>query len=672
MADGFDAEGFANDAKAFGVEYVMFTAWHARQLPLYPSAVQQRWRGPGLNANRDMIGDMIRAVKSKGIRVMLYTHPHDGHDFISDQDKRAVGWSAGNYFPKPNFAEFDYKKWNDYQSEMYAELAKRYGNLIDGLYMDEGDNSEAGDDVVDYNRIRAAIRAVNPNLFVIQNFYFTGYLGDSAGVEYFRWAEFGDPSGKTWPARRKASIQPVITTTWWADRPADSQPDLPYSAEAMYRYTVLQASSNANGAGVAWAAGPYVGGGWEPGVVDRFKSLNGYISPVAASIKNTLSSSSYLTPDYASYNSVSWGAATKSRDNKFEYIHVMKAPSGKTLRLPAPADGKVFGSAVAMRSGRPVGLAQDSSGVSLTLSTQDNWDELDTVIRLTVANAPATPAADGRWVKCATEGGTCTTSGETYLAYGANGVYDYRRSEAATPTLACTDAANGRNPIANVAKSCYYRVADGGVTPQGFTQCANDGFYCFLPSDKQMYLVHYGSGTNVIQKIASKYTSYGVGAFRGDPAPGVVKGCFYKPIDLTAGTTYRIINRTDGLAVSGGRGPDGGAVTQELNDGRPANNWVLEQYRGAFRVVNQADGNLLNGGGGFAGAKVTTWTPNPAGKNSQSYNNLLWYLHEYDGHVRLRNVTDLKVVNGGSGVPGTGTIEWDNVYSPNLDFKLVP
>ena len=44
LVDRFDARQIAKDAADFGVEYVIFTAWHLRTCTLYPSAVNKKWR----------------------------------------------------------------------------------------------------------------------------------------------------------------------------------------------------------------------------------------------------------------------------------------------------------------------------------------------------------------------------------------------------------------------------------------------------------------------------------------------------------------------------------------------------------------------------------------------------------------------------------------------------
>ena len=44
LANAFDAEQFAKDMDAFGVEYVLFTCMHYNAETLYPSEVNRRWR----------------------------------------------------------------------------------------------------------------------------------------------------------------------------------------------------------------------------------------------------------------------------------------------------------------------------------------------------------------------------------------------------------------------------------------------------------------------------------------------------------------------------------------------------------------------------------------------------------------------------------------------------
>ena len=395
LADRFDAEGFARDIQAMNVEYVLFTAWHADMNVLYPSKVMDKWR-PGHSPKRDLIGDMIKACKARGISVLLYTHPRDGHDF-TDADMAKTGWHRGQG-SNPDFDKWDRSKWNDFINECYSELVERYGNDILGLYLDEGSGAADSFRVVDYPRLRKTITAKHPHLLMMQNDYGNLYTADLGNKEIFYHNGFDTPDGDRWPSY-KIPISVVVGSIFWAAFPeGKTEPAqksakvgfnkwIPYTPEAMFRYTVLQAGSNTDGGGTLWAAGPYAGGGWETGVLDRMKKTGGLISRVERSIKNTYPSTSYPTTPGTRIADLTWGVATRSMDDKFEYLHVLKAPAGgsKTLKLPPPADGKKFSKAVLLAEKKPIALKQDESGLSLSLPTGSSWDRLNTVIALQVA-----------------------------------------------------------------------------------------------------------------------------------------------------------------------------------------------------------------------------------------------------------------------------------------------
>jgi len=387
LANVFDAQAFANDLAAIQVEYVIFTAWHANMNLLYPSEKMNYWR-PGHSASRDMIGDLTRAVKAKGIKVYLYTHPRDGVDFRNDQEKEATGWGAGKNLKEgwnPNWANFNFAKWNNFINDIYGEFADRYGNEIDGIWIDEG--SPAGDSyrVVDYDRLRKTIKTRNPNLTIINNFYGTTYACDLGMKEYGPgWGELAQPDVNKWPVY-SIPVGACFASNWMATNPVGKN-DVRFSAASMFLYIVLEAGANiTGGGGVAWAAGPYVGKGWETGVLDTLIKVGKLIKPIASSIKQTIPSTSYPTISGKTINDLSWGVATRSLDSKMEYIHVLKAPKSKILKLPAPEDGKLFGSATLLRNGKTVVLKQTGEGVDLILPDDEDWDVYDTAIQLTVS-----------------------------------------------------------------------------------------------------------------------------------------------------------------------------------------------------------------------------------------------------------------------------------------------
>ncbi len=394
LAARFDAEGFAQDLSSMGVEYVLFTAWHASMNLLYPSAVMDRWV-PGHSAKRDVIRELLKACHARNIRVLLYTHPRDGHDLAPDEQAR-TGW-AGSGTPNPDWAKFDKPKWNDFINEIYGELADRYGDDVLGFYLDEGSGAADSDRVIDYARLRKTITGKHPHLMLMQNDYGNLYTLDIGNKEIYYGKAFASPDSDTWPSMG-VPVSIVVGSIFWAGHAAGTSvvaqpspkvgfiPRVPYTAEGMLRYNVLQAAANRDGGGVLWSAGPYPGGGWEDGVLERMQAFGRLLKPIARSLKQTYPSTSFLTRPGVSISELAWGVATRSADGRCEYLHVLKPPTdGLTLALPAPADGRRFGAARLLANGHAVTVRQDASGVRLTLGGGDAWDALDTVIALDVA-----------------------------------------------------------------------------------------------------------------------------------------------------------------------------------------------------------------------------------------------------------------------------------------------
>ena len=363
LADRFDAARFADDLYSMGVEYVLFTAWHANMNCLWPSPKMNHWL-PGHASRRDVLRDMITAVKAKGIRVLLYTHPSDGHD-LTAAEQMATGWGPA----------FDYAKWNNFINDIYTDLIFRYGNDIEGVYIDEhGENAK----YVDYDRLRKTIKAGNTNLIMLQNDYGSIYSCDLGDKENNSLST----DGNTWPAA-DIPTDTYISANWWASRP-EGQFSLRYSPETIFRYTVLNSGIRSMSGGPAWAAGIYSGHGWEDGILHTMQLVGNYLRPIACSITNTYASTSYVTQPGVTIQSLSWGVATKSIDDHFEYLHVLKPPPGRILTLPPPTDHKRFGSARLLANKQRVSLSQNKYGVKVALQGTNVWDRLDTVIELRV------------------------------------------------------------------------------------------------------------------------------------------------------------------------------------------------------------------------------------------------------------------------------------------------
>ncbi|QGQ98682.1 hypothetical protein EHS13_29260 [Paenibacillus psychroresistens] len=377
LGNNFNATQFAADVNSFGVDYVTLTGWHYAMNALYPSAKMNLWRGAGHASSHDVIQDLINALQPYGIELALYIHVTDGHDFTV-ADQTATGW---------NDSSNGYLVWNNFINDVVTEMGNRYGTGIAGYWIDmvfDGPFQTK----IDKPRLRTSLLAGNSNRIIVGN----GSTGDAANsqgggtTDYTAREYYGQPADiNTWTATYNQTAT-VMTTDgqWWASTPTGTN-QMKNTAENMFRFTVLEAGVNQNGGGMLWNAGNYAGFGvlWPDGVKTGLQTLGGYINAVGASLKNVFPSTSYARSSGTTLNSLPNGiVATKATNNLIEYIHVLNPPVGKVLTLPAPSDGKTFSTPTILKNGHAVAITQNATNVTLTLGAADNWDSLDTVIRM--------------------------------------------------------------------------------------------------------------------------------------------------------------------------------------------------------------------------------------------------------------------------------------------------
>lgn len=372
LADTFDAAGFADDIASMGVEYLIFTAWHSNFHPLFDSRAVERVPAnerPRIKTPKtDLLAKVVSAVRAKGVRVLFYCHPG-----------QQLFWGEA---------------WNRFMEDIHGEMMDRYD--IDGFFVDENDPGGNSQNQIDFSRIERAVRWRKPDAVLIQNFYGNLYAFDSAiGESGPASPNFSPDICWTMP---NAYAQ-VISKTWSAQVPKVPvrTPAVTRSAEGIFRATVVGAGSCVEGGGWAWAAGPYPGNGewtnpangettfvgrWEEGVLEAMQKAGAYIAPIAASLKNTFPSTSWQPRGHI--DNLPWGVATRSPDDRTEYVHVLKPQPDRTLALSAPGDGKTFTNARLLPGGQRVQLEQSDSGVRLTLPEGVEWNALDTVIAMDV------------------------------------------------------------------------------------------------------------------------------------------------------------------------------------------------------------------------------------------------------------------------------------------------
>lgn len=387
LAAAFDANKYATACASFGIEYVVFTAFHYAMHVLYPSTVMNSYV-TGHASDRDLIADLISALKPYGIKFVLYIHPLDGVD-LQPEEQTATGW--GN-------STNNYAAWNTFINSLIVEMGLRYGTDVAGYWVDQAVNplfSTYFSTEAQAKALRASMLAGNPARVLIGNrgddTQTWGY-GPASVVFDYRSREYNPAPSSIgdWVASFNGSAALATNTgEWWAKVPRGT-PSFRYAAVDFFRYVVLQAATNNfQGGGIMLNASPYAGsdGGsmFEDGVEAGMQEIAGYIAGISDSLKNVVPSPSLAASNAVTINNLPTPGyiATTSPDLTAEYIHVLKPPSG-SLTISAPADEVIFDSAVNLSSGQPVTLSKNADGTyTITLSPSDSWGSVDTVIRLT-------------------------------------------------------------------------------------------------------------------------------------------------------------------------------------------------------------------------------------------------------------------------------------------------
>lgn len=127
------------------------------------------------------------------------------------------------------------------------------------------------------------------------------------------------------------------------------------------------------------------------------------------------------------------------------------------------------------------------------------------------------------YIWCSGENGTRSFGQSVDLAYGADGQFNYHNGVSGSRSFGNSTFGD---PVPNVVKSGYYKVASGGG-PDGYALCsAENGTFTF----HQPVNVAYGSNGNFSYQSGVSGTITFSNATFGDPNPGVVKAGYFQVI----------------------------------------------------------------------------------------------------------------------------------------------
>jgi hypothetical protein len=364
FADAFDVKTFAEQMASAGVEYVFFTAWHKAMYNLGPNSALDKWL-PGHTSKRDLIGEIADALHAHDIRLVIYAHPNDGHDLTREEQER-IGYASRD---KPE----EKAKLNDFINEVFAELVERYAtkpNVL-GYWWD---NWWAQGAPIDMPRLRETVRSRDPDAIILSNMF------DPRFVDLFS-KEVWAPQTLDRVTAEHDNQTFTIFQGWWS---VEMTARLTWAPEDLYRIQLLGVGAGAPG-GICLAISPLADGrtwGADNQPLQVLEALGRLITPVRPTICNVLPSRNWRLPSGTRWPAAPAFVAARSPDGTKEYVHVMKPPAGRFIDLPKPAEA--FTAARMYLSKKPVAMDLEGEALRLTLPEGENWNELDTVIELTV------------------------------------------------------------------------------------------------------------------------------------------------------------------------------------------------------------------------------------------------------------------------------------------------
>ena len=367
FANGIDVTAYSDQLKAFGVEYLIFTGWHAAMYNLGPNAALEKWL-PGHTVKRDVIGELADALNERGIKLIIYAHPNDGHDLKPEEQER-----VGFIKPEKGVARL-MPKFNDFINEVYAETASRYAkkpNVL-GFWWDSWHGNGGAVDMV---RLRKTLLTAMPRAIVLSNNPSREFVDFDSLERYYTKGPFDTIDNLIVENRNQSTI---FAGNWWC---GGLQEKSLYSPETLFKFTVFNACSGAPG-GMAWAISPVSDGKtWASDNLNLMTKLGSLVQAVRPALCGVSASRNWPVKSHTPFMESQGYGATRSLDGSREYIHVLKAPrEGKKLTIN-PAFER-FKSAHLLGNGHPVKLDSRADAFVLTLDSADSWDMLDTVIVL--------------------------------------------------------------------------------------------------------------------------------------------------------------------------------------------------------------------------------------------------------------------------------------------------
>ncbi|MET9634637.1 alpha-L-fucosidase [Lentzea sp. NPDC006480] len=356
---GWTPEYWIDEATKLGASYVVLATFHSRlgYARPWPSKI------PGSCATeRDLLGELVKAGKAKGVRVILYMtddpqwHAEQGVEMLDSAAYSAYKGEQVDLTTREGFGKYSY--------DLFFEVMKNYNDLA-GFWIDN-DN-----EYWERNKLYEQIRQLQPTWLLSNNNEDTPIMDTVSNEQktgMFPSYDYPAATFTPMPRLSEACYKLPDTGDWW------------YSGGDSVVNTRLNVGRYITNAGSSikslMAETPMVNGKMPAQQESYNNFMSSWVTPIKESIQG-VEGGGYMyggmQPGF--WNDGAHGVITINPSTGKQYVHVVTRPRNDFVRLRD--NGYRVSKVTDLRTGEPLRFSQSAG--HLTIEGITKWDEYDTV-----------------------------------------------------------------------------------------------------------------------------------------------------------------------------------------------------------------------------------------------------------------------------------------------------